>query len=431
MTHTELGKADAHRSRKRYVDRHLSDVLYSTARAFAVVLVTGARQAGKSTLLRHSLNDMKGFDLDDSGIFDALRSAPVDFFKYNAPPLILDEVQKAPHIFEHMKSLVDAVGKKGMYFLTGSDQFALMEKASESLSGRVGILVLQGLSLREKVGCADTAPFVPTDAYLDTARTRRASEKEVFGTADVWNEIHRGDKPELFAERTIPWDVYYGSYVTTYLERDVRRIVNISDLGRFQQFMRIVASRTATTLNYASLAHDLGVSEPTAKKWLNVLEATNIIYLLRPYYSNLGKRETKAPKIHFLDTGLAAYLTRWTSPDTLRCGALSGNFFESFVIGEVLKSFQNFGVSAPPLYFYRDRDGNEIDLIIESDGVLYPVEIKQSSTPNIGTAQAFKVLERALLRQKAVELGKGCVVCMADRLLPLDTHTLLVPYWCL
>jgi predicted AAA+ superfamily ATPase len=402
-----------------YVDRHLSHVLQNTGKAFAVVLVTGARQTGKSTLLQHCLPNLEVFDLDNIEVFDALRSAPVDFFKYNAPPLILDEIQKAPHLFPHLKSLVDAAKQKGMYFLTGSEQFALMENVSESLSGRVGVLTLQGLSLREKSGYADTTPFIPTDDYLSDAKASRTD-----GHLSIWNEIHCGDKPELFANREIPWDVYYGSYVTTYLERDVRRIINVSDLGRFQQFMRVVAARSATILNYASLAHDLGISEPTVKKWLGILETSNIVYLLRPYYRNLGKRETKSPKIYFLDTGLAAYLTRWTSPDVLRNGAMSGNFFESFVVSEVLKSFQNAGILEPPLYFYRDRDKNEIDLLIENDGVLYPIEIKQSSSPGTAAAAAFKVLSH----QQDVKTGKGCVVCMTDRLLPLNDQAILVPY---
>jgi predicted AAA+ superfamily ATPase len=402
-----------------YIDRHISEVLKSVGKTFAVVLVSGARQTGKSTLLRHCLNDVTAFDLDDIEVYDALRSAPVDFFKYNNPPLILDEVQKAPHLFTHLKSLVDAQGQKGRYFLSGSDQFALMEQVSESLSGRVGILALQGLSLREKSGCVDRMPFIPTDEYLLAAKASRKSNP-----LDIWSEIQRGDKPELFANPAIPWDVYYGSYVTAYLERDVRRIINISDLGRFQQFMRMVAARSATILNYAALAHDLGISEPTAKKWLGVLQATNIVYLLKPYYNNLGKRETKSPKVHFLDTGLAAYLARWTSPDALRSGAMSGNFFESFVIGEVLKSFQNAGILEPPLYFYRDRDKNEIDLLIEHNGVLYPLEIKQSSTPGSAAASAFKVL----LRQQTVKIAKGCVVCPTDKLLPLSEQAVLVPY---
>jgi predicted AAA+ superfamily ATPase len=402
-----------------YVDRHLSRMVHDNGKTFAVVLVTGARQTGKSTLLQHCLPDLEVFDLDNIEVFDALGSAPVDFFKYNAPPLILDEIQKAPHLFPHLKSLVDAAKQKGMYFLTGSEQFALMENVSESLSGRVGILTLQGLSLREKSGCADTAPFIPTDDYLNDARTSRTS-----GHLSIWDEIHRGDKPELFANREILWNSYYGSYITTYLERDVRRIINVSDLGMFQQFMRMAAARNATILNYASIAHDLGISEPTVKKWLGILVTTNIIYLLRPYYRNLGKRETKSPKIYFLDTGLAAYLTRWTSPDVLRNGAMSGNFFESFVVGEVLKSFQNAGILDPPLYFYRDRDKNEIDLIIEDDGILYPIEIKQSSSPGTAAAAAFKVL----MRQQDVRIGKGYVVCMADRLLPLNDQALLIPY---
>ncbi|MDR1088803.1 MAG: ATP-binding protein [Coriobacteriales bacterium] len=402
-----------------YIERHMSGVLRSVAKTFAVVLVTGARQTGKSTLLRHSLPRLEVFDLDNSEVYDAVQSAPVDFFKYNSPPLILDEVQRAPHLFPHIKALVDAAGKKGRYFLTGSEQFSLMEHVSESLSGRVAVLTLQGLSLREKSGVTDAVPFIPTDSYLKDASTSRND-----GHLNIWDEIHRGDKPELFANREISWEVYYGSYVTSYLERDVRRIINVADLGRFQQFMRMVAARTATVLNYANIAAELGISEPTVKKWLGILETTNIVYLLRPYYNNLGKRETKSPKLHFLDTGLAAYLTRWTSPGPLRTGALSGNFFESFVVGEVLKSFQNAGILKPPLYFYRDRDKNEIDLLIENDGILYPVEIKQASSPGVAAASAFKVLRRL----PGIKVGGGCVVCSADRLMPLSDQAVLVPY---
>lgn len=406
----------------KYIQRNMAQALMRIGKAFPIVLVTGARQTGKSTLLRHCLTDTEAYDLDNIEVFDAINSAPVDFFKYNRPPLILDEVQKAPHVFAHMKALVDANKQKGMYFLTGSEQFSLMESASESLSGRVGILTLQGLSFREKAGIARPEPFIPTSEYFHVAKKPHAASR-----LDIWEEIHRGDKPELFANKTIPWDAWYGSYVTTYLERDVRRITNVADLGKFQQFMRMVAARTATVLNYASIAHDLGISEPTAKKWLRVLEATNIIYLLKPYYNNLSKRETKSPKIHFLDTGLAAYLTRWTTPDALRAGAMSGNFFESFVVVEILKSFQNAGIINPPLYFYRDKEKREIDLLIEDNGILYPVEIKQASIPGQDATKSFTVIEK----QAAIKVDRGCIVCMAERLMPHAENIQLVPPHCL
>jgi predicted AAA+ superfamily ATPase len=402
----------------QFVNRSIAKALQDASRSFAVVLVTGARQTGKSTLLQHYLKGIPAFDLDNIEVYSALQTAPADFFKYNPSPLILDEVQKTPHVFAHLKSLVDAEKRKGMYFLTGSEQFALMQNVSESLSGRVGILNLHGLSLREKVGDTDAAPFIPNDEYLKTAKATKEEPR-----LDIWEEIHRGDKPELFADHNISWEAYYGSYVMTYLERDVRKIVNVTDLVKFQQFMRMVAARTATVLNYASIAHDLGISEPTVKKWIGVLETTNIIYRLKPYYNNLGKRETKSPKLHFLDSGLAAYLTRWTTPGALRSGAMSGNFFESFVVSEVIKSFQNAGIIDPPIYFYRDRNKNEIDLIIEHDGVLYPIEVKQSSTPGINAAAAFKVLSG----QQDVVVGGGCVVCLADRLMPIGDQAVAVP----
>jgi predicted AAA+ superfamily ATPase len=292
----------------------------------------------------------------------------------------------------------------------------MMENVSESLAGRIGIINLMGLSLRERSREKFCLPFVPTPEYLES----RAKRYRRIEPSLIWQYIHHGDKPELTANPAFDWAKYYGAYVRTYLERDVRKLVQVLDELKFQTFMIALAARTGQVVNLASVAHDVGVSQPTAQRWLSVLVATNIVFLLRPFFDNHIKRAIKSPKLYFADTGLAAYLTSWNTPDVLRDGAMAGAFFETFVIGEVMKSYQNAGILDAPLYYYRDKDKREIGLLIVRDGTIHPLEIKKSFAPGLSACAAFKFVESI----PGYRRGPGGVLCLAERLMPLnDTNT--------
>jgi predicted AAA+ superfamily ATPase len=276
-----------------------------------------------------------------------------------------------------------------------------------------------GLSLRERVNDGFTAPFFPTPEYL---KARTGSYTKV-APLDVWQIIHRGDKPELAANPHFDWAYYYGAYVRTYIERDVRKLVHVTNELTFQSFMTAVAAHTGRVANLSSMAHDVGISQPTAERWLSILVSTNIVFLLRPFYGNHIKRAIKAPKLYFADTGLAAYLTGWRTPDVVRDGAMAGALFETFVVNEVMKSFQNKGILDPPLFYYRDKDKREIDLLFVQDGCICPLEIKRSAAPKQHDIAAFKVLENI----SGYTRGPGGVLCLADRLMPLTDKDAIIP----
>ena len=295
----------------------------------------------------------------------------------------------------------------------------MMKNVSESLAGRLGLITLLGLSLREKYGVSCDSPFIPTDEYYSLRKTDLTN----VSYDDIWRNIHRGSMPELFTNAEFDWEMYYGAYVRTYIERDVRELTEIGDEVKFMRFMTSVASATGSLLNVASLARDVSVSQPTAERWLSILVASNLVYLLKPYSNNVAKRVIKTPKLYFLDTGLAAYLTKWSTPEVLKNGAMAGYFFETFVISEIIKSYYNKGILEPSIYFYRDKDDNEIDLVIESDGTLYPIEIKKHSDPDKSDIRAFSVLDKL----SGVKRGPGGVICTYDNLLTLKDNDRIIP----
>jgi predicted AAA+ superfamily ATPase len=295
----------------------------------------------------------------------------------------------------------------------------MMKNVSESLAGRLGILTLSGFSLRERFGVAFTEPFLPTDEYF---AARQADLAEV-PYEDVWNIIHRGCMPELALHDDFDWRMFFGAYVKTYIERDIRQLSQVGDEVKFLNFMTAAASRTGQLLNLASLARDVGVSQPTAERWLSVLVASGIARLLQPYHNNIVKRTVKTPKLYFLDTGLAAYLTRWNTPEVLKTGAMAGAFFESFIVSEIIKSYTNRGVLDLPLYFYRDKNMNEIDLLIEDNGTLYPLEIKKHADPGKGDIKAFDALDKIT----GVRRGPGGVICLYDNLVALKGSDRVIP----
>ena len=295
----------------------------------------------------------------------------------------------------------------------------MMKNVSESLAGRLGILQLPGLSLRELSGVTFRKPFLPTDAYFG----ERGKQKADVPYSEVWNIIHRGSFPELCANPDYDWRMFFAAYVKTYLERDVRDPAQVGDELKFLRFMTAAASMTGGLVNAASMARDIGINQHTAERWLSILLASGLVYLLAPYHNNIAKRSVKTPKLYFLDTGLAAYLTRWSTPDVLKNGAMAGAFFETFVIGEIVKSYANAGILDLPLYFYRDKDMKEIDLLIEDGGTLYPIEIKKHADPEKSDVAKFSVLDKI----PNIKRGPGVVVCLYEHLVTLSGDDKSIP----
>ena len=393
-------------------------------KTFKSILVTGARQTGKSTVLQKLFPEKKYVPLDDPFIEEQAVEQPEMFMMLNPPPVIYDEVQRAPNLFRYIKIKCDESDERGMFCLSGSQPLELMEGVSESLSGRIGIIELSGLSMREIKGDSFNRPFVPTMEYV------QERSKSVKPFDNIWEVIHRGGYPEL-QNPEVDWSVFYSGYIKTYLERDVRSLSAVQNLDDFRKFMVAVAARTGQMINYANIADEVGKDQSTIKRWLSVLEASGIIYLLEPFSSSVLKRAIKTPKVYFRDTGLAAYLTRWLTPETLANGAMSGAFFETFVISEIMKSYSNRGIDYRYcVSYYRGRDKkktseNEIDLIIEENGTLYPVEIKRSSRVTADQTSAFSVLDGIPDKKR----GMVAVICMCPQLGALRENLLRLPVW--
>lgn len=362
--------------------------------------------------------DINHITFDDTLTLQQAIDYPVSFIKDNPPVTMIDEAQKATSVLPEIKKVVDNHSEKGLYFLTGSQQFRLMKNVSESLSGRIGIVSLLPLSLREISNVDFDMPFLLSDEYLE----KRRNCQSTIDYHDIWRKIQRGTLPAMETNQEMDARLYYSSYVKTYIERDVRELAQVGDELKFMKFMTAVAARTGQLLNLSSLARDVSISQPTAERWLSILITSNIVYLQQPYANNILTRVVKTPKIHFLDTGLAAYLTKWTSPDTLKEGAMAGQFFESFVISEIIKSYYNHGLE-PNIYFYRDKEGKEIDCIIEDNGILYPVEIKMHADPQKDDVKSFYIIDKI----PDVKRGRGGVICMYDKIMSLTDRDSVIP----
>lgn len=415
-----------------YIKRSIEDVIEKSDKTFKCVLITGARQTGKSTLLKNLFPEKKYVSFDDPFIEDQAKQNANMFMMLNPPPVVYDEVQRVPELFRYIKIKCDEESKKGLFCLSGSQPFELMKSASESLAGRVSIIELAGLSLREITKDAFNEPFVPTMEYLEK---RNKTAKPV---SDIWSIIHRGGYPEL-QDKDIEWSSYYASYVKTYLERDVRQLSAVQNLDDFRRFMVAAAARTGQMVNYANIASEIGKDQTTVKNWMNILEASGIVYLLEPYSNSVLNRAIKTPKLYFRDTGLASYLTRWLTPETLAMGAMSGHIFETFVISEIIKSYSNRGIDYRYcVSYYRGKDKkivkkdgaekeieSEIDLIIEENGVLYPIEIKQNSQVSADETAAFTVLDKIEDKKR----GMGAIVCLCPQPGMLRENVLQIPVW--
>lgn len=415
-----------------YIQRSIETRLLQTMKAYKAVLVTGPRQAGKSTLLKHLFPARKYVSLDDPFLEEQANQNGSTFMMLNQPPITIDEAQRAPMLFRYIKMRCDESEEKGLFCLSGSQQFRLMKNVSETLAGRVSILELPGLSLRELQGDPFALPFLPTMEYL------LERQKTVKTPKNLWQIIHRGSYPAL-QDPELEWAAFYADYVRTYIERDVRELSAVHDLDAFRRFMVAAAARTGSVLNCSNIASEVGKDLATIKNWLSILEASGIVYLLEPYASTALKRAIRAPKLYFRDTGLVCYLTRWLTDETLAYGAMNGPIFETFVISEILKSFSNAGLDYRYFASYyrgkdkiqRQKDGEsmeidgEIDLILEENGVLYPIEIKTASRASADMSAAFQVLNKIPEKQR----GMGAVVCLCPQPGQLRENVLQIPAW--
>ena len=404
-----------------YIERAITPILKKRVATSKCTLVTGARQIGKSTLIKHEFPEYNKANFDDRLTRLQAKEEPRLFFLNNPCPLFIDEVQKENSILEDIKKIVDESEERGQFIMSGSQKLELMKGMSESLAGRVAITELAGLSLREINRVKFNKHFVPTSEYLCER------ENELKRYDNLWEIIHKGSYPELYdVERD--WQEYYSSYVSTYLERDVNEMIS-TDSITFAKFLTAVAARTGEMLNYANIANEVGMSEPTIKKWVSILERTGIVFLLQPYSSSALKRAIKTPKIYFRDTGLACYLTRWLTADALKCSAVAGNMFETFIVSEILKSYINEGKDYRfSTFYYSGKDKNvsnenEIDLVIEEDGILYPVEIKMSGNPKANMGAANIVLDKV----KDKKRGMGVILCLIDKKTYLRENLVALP----
>lgn len=403
-----------------YIKRHLEGQVLSASLYYPVVMVCGQRQVGKSTMLNQIKEPERRYvTLDDANARRLALNDPALFFETYGYPLLIDEFQRAPSILLEMKRIVDEMvleGKdnNGMFWLTGSQKFKMMKDISESLAGRVAVFDMTGLSTAEKEG-RESGIFHPD---IDSLKQRLVQNK-AKNVHEIYRLIFQGSMPKLNVT-DLDRDRFYMDYVNTYLERDVRELSQVGKLNVFYDFLVFMAARTARELRYDEISKAIGISAPTAKAWVTILERSGVLTILQPYHNNISKRLVKTPKVYFMDTGLAAYLCRWTSAETLENGASDGAFFETYVVTEILKSYYNAGKPSN-LYYYRDIDKREIDLLIVEENKLYPIEIKKSKQPqnpdkNFYALQKFKM-----------DVQPGLVICMSDELVPYNRETWYCP----
>lgn len=409
-----------------YIARNIEQTINRISNQFKVLLLTGARQVGKTTLLKHlAQNSNRTYvTLDDLAVRSLALSDPALFLQRYTPPLLIDEIQYAPQLLSYIKMYADNGAQNGDIWLTGSQRLPLMQGVTESLAGRVGIIDLQGLSANEINGTDNTEPFLPEVGLL----FNRMNNAKKQSLKEIYKLIWQGSMPAMYNGGEQDWQSYYASYVQTFLQRDVMKLLQINDEMVFFRFLCAAAGQTGKMINYAELAKAAEISAPTAKQWIKTLEAAGIIYLLQPFMPPGAKYIVKAPKLYFFDTGLAAYLTRWLNADALEAGAASSEFFETWVVMEIYKSYANKGI-VPPLYYLRNFNGKEIELIIWQNGTVYPVAIKKSAYPS-KAVKTFAILEPVSADAK-IQIGAGGIVCLIDDLLPASDRLYYIPAWVL
>ncbi len=404
----------------KYIRRSLEDVVSQVTREYPVVLITGPRQVGKTTMLQKMAEgtDRRYVSLDDLNERNLAKTDPELFLQLHKPPILIDEVQYAPELFTYIKVHVDAARNPGDFWLTGSQAFPLTRGVQESLAGRVAVLSLSSLSQGE-IGGNRTEPF---EIDLDKL-SRRKNKRAKADASEIFERIFRGSMPALVSGRNSSGEIFYNGYLTTYIERDVRELSNAIDSLTFLRFITAVAARTGQMLNVADIARDVDVNQKQAKSWLDILETLGLVFYLHPYSNNLVKRLVKTPKLYFYDTGLVCYLAKWSSAETLERGAMNGALLENYVVSEIAKTFLHCG-KRPFMYYYRDKDAKEIDVVLEHDGVLNPIEIKKTSNPGSELIKPFGLLDKF-----GVPRSKGAVVCMKPELSAIDRDNYVVPVW--
>ncbi len=386
-----------------YIKRTIENILPHLSATFPVVMLTGPRQVGKSTMLERCADKSRRMvSLDHPLIRARAQEDPELFLQTYPPPVLIDEIQYAPQLFPFIKIIADKSKKNGLFWLTGSQQFSMMREVSESLAGRVAIVEMLGLSQRELSSSNAAQPLLD---FLQNGAL--PAEAPAMQLQDVYSAIFNGFFPALHKKPRPRFDLFYSSYVKTYIERDIRSLLNITHEAAFLRFMTVIAARTGQMLNYNDLARDVDLSPNTIKAWLSLLVSSRLVYLLRPYHSNLASRTVKTPKLYFTDTGLCAYLAGWSSPATLEAGAMSGAILETYAVMEIVKSFWHNGREAP-VYYYRDKDRREIDLLMEIDGVLHPIEIKKTANPGKNDVRHFSALSK-----QGVKSGHGAIISLA------------------
>lgn len=407
-----------------YIKRAIENTFLQYSREFGVVLLTGARQCGKTTMLRHlaSLEDTPRtyVSLDDLNLRNMAKNDPKGFLQIYPPPVLIDEVQYAPELFPYIKIHVDEHQTSGDFWLTGSQIFKMMDGVQESLAGRVGLLQMTPLSHSEILGVVST-PFILDFPSL----IARCKNIPAITLPEIYETIFRGGMPAMAAGKHESTNSIYSGYISTYIERDIRGLSGNIDVLKFYNFITAAASMIGQVLNFKTLADAADISIPVAKDWLNILEKLGLIFYLPPYSNNFLKRSISKPKMYFYDCGLVAHLTMWGSSTTLMNGALNCSILENFVISEIVKSYLNAGLR-PRIYYYRDKDAKEIDVVLEADGTLYPMEIKKTATPDKRLISVFNVLDKS-----GMQRGKGAVICSTDRLATFDSDNFIIPVSCI
>ena len=403
-----------------YIKRALENVVKRLSGQYSAILVTGPRQVGKTTMLKKLMEDEGNIrdyvTLDDLAERNLAKTDPAMFFQLHKPPVLIDEVQYAPELFPYIKMEVDRNHEPGAFWLTVSQIFKLMRGVQESLSGRVAVLSMSSLSQREIIG-ERSEPFdLDLDRLIKAERNTAPAD-----AAEIFERLWNGSMPALVSGQYTDRDIFYSGYVSTYIERDVRELSGAIDSLKFFNFVTAVAARAGQLVNYKGIADDADIDQITVKSWLNIMETLGLIFYLHPYSNNVLKRTIKTPKLYFYDTGLVCYLTRWSSPETAMNGAMNGALLENYVVSELVKSYQCNGLE-PYIYYYRDRDAKEIDVIIEKDGRLHPLEIKKTALPDKRLTNVFEVIDKSPLQR-----GIGAILCMAEKLSAFDKDDLIVP----
>lgn len=402
-----------------YITRNLESVVIQATKEYPVVLVTGPRQVGKTTMLQKLMEGRnRGYvTLDDLNERNIAKTDPELFLQLHKPPILIDEVQYAPELFTYIKMNVDKNHEPGAFWLTGSQVFKLMRGVQESLAGRVAVFSLTSLSQAEIFG-GEMESFTIEMEALAARKGRKEAD-----TRGIFERIYKGSMPAIVSGANSNGQIFYSSYLSTYIERDVKELSDAIDSLKFFRFITAVAARCGQMLNVAEIARDADINQTQAKNWLGILETLGIIFYLHPYSNNLLKRLVKTPKLYFYDTGLVCHLTKWSSAETLESGAMNGAVLENYVVAEIMKTYLNCG-REPYLYYYRDKDAKEIDVILEHDGVLNPIEIKKTSNPGTELIKVFDLLDKS-----STPRSKGAVICMKAGFSAIDRDNYIVPVW--